>query len=246
MIVLTTRAQDDAERAKAYLTSRGCQILHVPLISINETGLKPPADTFDALIVTSIHGAPFIRFIPNFKSLPIYAVGERTAEAVRQAGAEHIITGAGTALSLVHLIGVHCPSGMRLLQITGVEHKAEPEYSLCRMGYVFSIWTPYQAAEIIKTPISLINALKNNEISMALHYSQRSVAILSNRAGEEKLLDRLKMIYHVFISQDAVEGAIFEGVSWVIENRIAIADKPDEQNLLKSAEKVLLRLEGFR
>lgn len=239
MNVLITRAQEDGGGAKTYLAARGVSVIHIPLIRIEPAFRTPPDGIFDALIVTSIHGAPYIRNIPGFESVPVYAVGERTAEAVRQIGARFIRIGDGTAASLVRMILAESTPEKRFLHVTGIDHKSEPGESLIKSGFSYHCWTAYRAAEVKPAPESLRKALKAGNVHVALHYSRRSVILLTQRVVEEKLLDHLKMLYHVFISEDARKGAVWEGTSWLDEKHVFIAEKPEENAMLTACERAL-------
>ena len=66
------------------------------------TGDPCPEAHYDALIVTSAHAAEALAALDRTK--PVFAVGERTADAVRAAGFADVTVAEGDAVSLSRLI----------------------------------------------------------------------------------------------------------------------------------------------
>jgi len=87
-----------ARAAALGLDAHGC-----PLFAIEARGwTPPPADAFSALLLTSAnavrHGGAALH---RYRSLPVWAVGEATAEAAREAGFTIAATGDAGAQALV-------------------------------------------------------------------------------------------------------------------------------------------------
>lgn len=109
---------ESAQRARA----QGVEVIQLPLFEIvpiaNET---VPDGPFDVLLVTSAngarHGAAILR---HFADLPIFTVGEATAQAIRtHAGERPIQVGGGDAATTIPLIVA--AGHRRLLHIGGEE-----------------------------------------------------------------------------------------------------------------------------
>ncbi len=227
MRVLVTRALDEAERTGSRLGERGHEALIAPLTAIHATGELPPSETFDALIVTSLHGAPYLSALPQAKTAPVFAVGPRTAEAVRAAGAGDVRVGEGDAVSLIRLIPEQMHPGAALLHIAGRDRKPEPEASLVKAGYAVRIWPAYEATAAERLPQELAAALTERTLDVVLHYSRRSALILRRLAEAEGLLTVLLGLHHVFLSQDVAEA--FPELGSVQKS---VAAAPDELSLL--------------
>ena len=90
MRLLVTRPEPDAERTAAALRARGhtvivAPLLHIEVVADAEIGAGPWA----AILVTSANAAAAIARHERFaelRALPVFAVGERSAQAMRAAG----------------------------------------------------------------------------------------------------------------------------------------------------------------
>lgn len=106
-----------AERARAL----DLEVIQLPLFEIVPVAPAPlPAGPFDALFVTSAngarHGAAALR---RFADLPLFTVGEATADAIRSQGERAITVGGGDAASTIPLIVA--AGHRRLLHICGAD-----------------------------------------------------------------------------------------------------------------------------
>ena len=91
-----------AERAQAL----GIEVVQLPLFEIVPLDNGPAPDgQFDALLVTSPNGARYgADVIAQFADLPIYTVGETSAQAVRKHGGRDVRMGGGDAARTIPMI----------------------------------------------------------------------------------------------------------------------------------------------
>lgn len=91
-----------AERARAL----GIGVVQLPLFEIVPLDKGPAPDgPFDALLVTSPNGARYgAETIARFADLPIYTVGETSAQAVREHGGKDVRMGGGDAARTIPII----------------------------------------------------------------------------------------------------------------------------------------------
>jgi uroporphyrinogen-III synthase len=102
--IWVTRASPGAEATAARLTALGFAALVDPLLAVRD--LSPTIDLtgVGALAFTSVNGvAAFVRIQPD-RILPVFAVGERTAQAAREAGFARIASADGDVEALAALI----------------------------------------------------------------------------------------------------------------------------------------------
>ncbi len=236
MRVLVTRARNDAERTGALLQARGYEPVLVPLTEIRETGEPPPCDGFDAIVVTSLHGAPYLARLPQPVSCPVFAVGPRTAEAVHESGVFDTIVAEGDAVSMIGLIRSRMPPGASLLHIAGRDRKPEPDASLIRASFTVSVWSAYEAAAVDRAPLGLIEALANGSLDVALHYSRRSASILVRCAECAGMAQALFDLRHVFLSQD-----VAQAFSDSVARRGFVAASPSEASLFDALDDIFRR-----
>jgi uroporphyrinogen-III synthase len=125
--LLVLRPEPGASATIERARQRGLEAIAAPLFEIEPVAWDVPDPTsFDGLLLTSAnalrHGGPGIEAL---RGLPVYAVGESTAEAARSAGFIIARTGASGVDDLLDSIA----PGLALLHPCG-EHRREPSAAL--------------------------------------------------------------------------------------------------------------------
>src|SRR5882757_1546113 len=101
MAVLVTRPQPDDETTAAGLRARGYEVLLAPMLRFEPVAFHDDLDAnYGAVIVTSANALRGIE--PHLAGsrllrLPLFAVGQRTADAARVAGFDRVIAAVGDA-----------------------------------------------------------------------------------------------------------------------------------------------------
>src|SRR5213592_1274801 len=108
MAVLVTRPQPDDEATAGALRARGFEVLQAPMLRFEPVPFHDDADArYGAVIVTSANAlraiAPHLADSRLMK-LPLFAVGEHTAAAARDAGFGEVMTARGDAAALRDLV----------------------------------------------------------------------------------------------------------------------------------------------
>jgi uroporphyrinogen-III synthase len=200
MRVLVTRSPEDAVRTAEKVVARGHEACLAPVTRIVPTGDPPPSEPYDALIVTSAHAEEALGLLDRTK--PVFAVGERTADAVRGAGFADVAVAEGDAVTLSRMIRGTLAPGLRLLHVTARHHKEEPAASLREAGFTMLQWEAYEAQAAATLPGSAVEALRTGQIGAALHYSRRSADLVVRLAGEAGLASELRAFPHLCLSAD--------------------------------------------
>ncbi|WEK57822.1 MAG: uroporphyrinogen-III synthase [Candidatus Brevundimonas phytovorans] len=117
--VWITRAQPGAARTAARLTTLGFTPVVAPLLTLRPLpealGAAPDFATVAALAFTSPNGvAAFAALTPLLRALPVFAVGDATAEAARDAGFADARSAAGDIHALARLIAASPVQGLIL------------------------------------------------------------------------------------------------------------------------------------
>jgi uroporphyrinogen-III synthase len=195
------------------------------VIRIAPTNEPAPAEPCDALIVTSAHA---VEALPSTmdRQQPVFAVGERTAQALRQAGFTSVTAADGDAVSLSGLIRQRLETGRTLLHVTARHRKAEPAASLREAGYRVLSWEAYEARALSHLSSAAIDACRTGKIHAALHYSRRSADLFIERAGEAGLTSSLRNFPHLCLSADVAAPLKAIGASTLV------AQEPFEDALL--------------
>ena len=150
MRLVITRPREDAERQADQLRALGHEPLIHPLLEI----LYLPLPTLDfddvqALIITSRNALRALSQNDGFndaKKLPVYCVGEGTAEFARDLGFSTIFVGGGTARELIPtLTDTVDPNGGILLYLTGQNLAYDLEAPLTDAGFQVKRIIAYKA-----------------------------------------------------------------------------------------------------
>lgn len=100
-----TRAEPGAARTAARLQAMGLEPIIAPLLTIqNLTPPVPDLAPFDALAFTSINGVAAFAALTPERDRPVFAVGDATAQAARDAGFDDVRSASGDLHALARLI----------------------------------------------------------------------------------------------------------------------------------------------
>ncbi len=106
--LLVTRSEPDASETAARLRALDIEAVVEPLLAARTlTTTLPPADGFAALAITSANALRALHDrgeVPRLQSLPVYAVGDRSAAMARELGFAEVVSAAGNAQDLVALL----------------------------------------------------------------------------------------------------------------------------------------------
>jgi uroporphyrinogen-III synthase len=231
MRVLVTRAHADAERTAQRLAERGHEATAAPVTELAPTGEPMPAGPFDALVVTSAHAVPALAAAAD-KGLPVLAVGERTAAALREAGFHDVRAGPGDAAGLADLVSRLVPSGARLLHAAARHRKAEPEASLRTRGHRVRVWETYEARAVERFDDGLVSRFRAGQFDVVLHFSRRSAGLFVDLADRAGLRPQLGLPIHLCLSPDVA--IPLAGLA----ARVVIADTPTEAAMLDAVDRL--------
>jgi uroporphyrinogen-III synthase len=205
MRVALTRSSEEAAATAARLAALGFTPLFAPALTIRATGAMPPEGAFQALIATS--AAAFTVLKPDrytkLASLPLYVVGERTAEVAQRIGLPAPRAVAPGAAILAALICDRLPQHSRVLYLAGRDRTGGIEETLTAAGHRAIICEIYQA--LARDAWTAEEARAFADADAALYYSHRSAEITVALAKKANLTARLDAILHLCISESAAE-----------------------------------------
>jgi uroporphyrinogen-III synthase len=145
--VLVTRPQPGAARTAARLGAAGFEPVVLPLTRIEPLDFVLPEGLFDAVIVTSAQALERMN-TASIVRLPVFVVGETTAEAARSAGFEKVMTADGSAQSTAALVRSSAKPAARLLYLCGRVRRPELEAMLGAAGLQVTAAETYDAVPI--------------------------------------------------------------------------------------------------
>ncbi|MCE4226886.1 uroporphyrinogen-III synthase [Methylobacterium sp. C25] len=227
MRIWVARPEPGASRTAEKLRALGHEPVVAPVLVVAATGRPKPIGRFDAVLLTSAHGAAALAESSTAMECPIFAVGRATADAAQAAGLDRVHEAGGDAMALSRLVASRLPSGARLLHAAGEDRKAEPAASLAAAGYAVTAWEAYAARVVAALPGPVEKALRVGNLAVALHYSRRSAEAalwLTQSAG----LDApFRIVDHYCLSADVALPLVEAGLAAHF-----VAAQPSEDALL--------------
>jgi uroporphyrinogen-III synthase len=176
MRVVVTRPQADAERTAGALIARGHDVFLAPLMQV-EPIAADLSGTWSAVAITSANAPAAIAANPARGALiktPLYAVGQRSAEAARAAGFADVTAAGGDVRDLVRLIASRrAEAKAPLLYLAGEDRAADLTAELDARGIAVEMRVVYRAVTA-PFPPELIAALEAGDVQAVLHFSRRS------------------------------------------------------------------------
>jgi uroporphyrinogen-III synthase len=233
MRLVVTRPQADSERTAAVLRARGHAVLVAPLLRV-EPVAADLSGTWSAVIITSAN-APGVIAGNSARAalvkLPLIAVGQRSADAARQAGFSDVTSAGGDVRDLVHLIAErHADAAVPLLYLAGEDRAADLVAELAGHGVAAEMAVVYRAVTAPFQPV-LTAALKAGEVDAVLHFSRRSTENYIAGARQAGIIEQALAVRHFCLARP-----IAEPLSGAGAGSIAVAKRPDEAALLELLE----------
>ncbi len=243
MAVLVTRPQPDNEATAAALRARGFAVLLAPMLRFEPVAFRDDPDTtYDAVIVTSANA---IRAIQSqiegsrLVKLPLFAVGEHTAEAARRAGFAKVLAARGDAAGLRDVVLDSVKSrklkkGGTLLYLAGADLSRDLSGELSAAGFHVVTQTTYRMAPLSALPRGVCEAFAANGIEAVLHYSRRSARAFLEAARADGV-----EISALAVPQCCLSDGIAADLREAGASQVAVAGTPDENALFGALERAL-------
>jgi uroporphyrinogen-III synthase len=231
MRLLVTRPEPDGERTAAALRERGHDVTVMPLMRTEPVAADLGGGGWSAVLLTSANACRAVADrveMAELVSLPVFAVGRRTAQAARTAGFVDVTAaeGSGKALAAAVAEGVlarHRP----LLYLAGEERAADLENLLAAQGFVVRVAVVYRMLAESAFSATVRAALEQDAIDAALHFSARSAGACLAAAEAAGVLHNILKIRHYCLS-----AAIASGLAAAGANDLVVAAEASETALL--------------
>lgn len=175
--VLLTRPLVDASPLAKVLEQKGIQSYVYPLFQLRFLPLLP-LENPRAVIITSKNALRALEKHDTLKELPLYAIGDQTAQLAKDMGFLHVFNASGTSQDLIKLIlNTARPSKGILWHLSGEIIHENIVDILKAHGLKAERRIVYYTEEVDILPLSLQTYLKNQEISHVIFFSPHTVAL---------------------------------------------------------------------
>lgn len=238
MKVLLTRPKEDSESLAALLKARGIKSLIEPMLTIYpRTNVRLLIDDIQALIFTSANGVRSLAKATSERDLPVYAVGNTTADVARALGFKKVHSAAGDTRALADLV-MDCvdPRAGTLLHAAGKRVMGDLAIQLTERGYDITCATLYDAMPAERISPTVIEAFKKKEIIAVLFFSPRTAAAFVRLASEAKLTVHCERVFALCLSPAVAREA--GAIRW---QELSVSTHPNIDSLLRDLDDVMNR-----
>lgn len=229
MRLLVTRPAADATRTAAALRARGHEPILAPLLDVEiMSDADLGAGPWSAILVTSANAVRAVaghKRRDELRGIAVFTVGDRSAQAMRDAGFTTVTSAGGSVTDLARLVVARLTPPARLLYLAGEERSGDLGSLLRARNFAVDTVPVYRA---------VINETRHARAAFAagidgvLHFSRRSAEAYLAAARDTGLLDyAVKNPIHYCLSARVAEPLRLAGAA-----RLHIAARADEAALL--------------
>ena len=233
-LILITRPDVEAEAYKQELKQAGFSSVISPMLKIVPVDFQvPDLSPYMALIFTSAQAITAFAASTKIRNLPVYTVGQASAEHARSFGFFNVIAAAGDGADLARLIGDrHRGEAARFLHVRGEDVAFDLDEALSSQGFRIDPLIVYRAALAESFTPEALAALQNGQIKAAVFFSRRTAQNFINLIAQENLGTALTGIKALCISQSVLECVQPKhGLNrWLA---VYVSSSPDRSGLLK-------------
>jgi len=239
MAVLVTRPHPDNEATAKALRERGFEVMLAPMLRFEPVAWSEGLEAdFAAVIVTSANALRAVEAeLASLRKLPLFAVGEHTAEEASCAGFAEVISAEGDAAKLRERVRKSLKGkkkAKRLLYLAGADLARDLAGDLAADGFEVVTRTTYRMVVLSALSRQTREAFAANEVDAVLHYSQRSARAFLEAARADGVEISALAVPQCCISANVA--AILREAGAL---RVLAAASPDENALFGALERAL-------
>jgi uroporphyrinogen-III synthase len=227
-LALIIRPLEDALPLAKDLESKGvgsylCPLYHPCFLPVS------PLENLQALILTSKNALRAIENQEALKKMPLYAVGDKTAQLAHDMGFSEVMSASGTSQELIQCIlqRAHPKAGI-LWHLSGEIVKGNIVETLNAKGFEARERIVYRIEQTKNLPAPLLSHLQNQKLTHVLFFSSHTTLLFVNllkMSGLEKLACQMRAIC---LSQDVALKA--STLTW---KEIWTSLKPTAQSMMR-------------
>jgi len=225
--ILVIRQREEALSLAKALTEKGVEPYLCPLFKPCFFSL-PPLENPQGLIITSKNALRALEDQEEFKCLPLYVVGDETAQFAKSIGFKTVLSASGTSQELLSLIlRKASPNKGLLWHLSGDVIRENIVDVLQTKGFHAKRHIVYRLKEVDELPLSLIDDLQHQKISHVLFFSPRTTEVFINLLEKSGLEITTSFMTSLCLSQNVVEKAL--RLDW---KKVWVSPQPTLQDMI--------------
>jgi len=234
MRVLVTRPEPDAEALVTALRGLGFQVLSEPLLAV-EPIPKAQIDLagVQALLFTSANGVRVFAQLSRQRGLPVFAVGDATARAARQAKFAQTESAGGTVEDLADLVARRLePAAGDLFHGAASQVAGDLKGLLESAGFTVRRRVLYRTRPAESLSAKARKAIAEGRVDAVLFFSPRTAETFVRLGVEAGLSTAFASCYAVCLSQAVAKR--LEALAW---REVHVAARPDQDHVLRALQR---------
>jgi uroporphyrinogen-III synthase len=259
--VLVTRPDPDNQATAAALRAKGFAVLLAPMLRFEAVAIEEQVDAhYEGVIATSANALRAIEAHPirtRLLDLPLFTVGEHTADVARAIGFRDILVGKEArergASALPALVEKRLAAARRgdkrpnkkraerqdkpqdtLLYLAGADITRDLSGDLGERGFTVITHTTYRMVAVPRLPREVCEAFAADGVEAILHYSQRSARAFVAAARADGV-----EISALALPQCCISDAVAMVMRDAGASRVVVARAADETSMLDAVARVL-------
>lgn len=232
--VLITRPEPAATTSGGSLAQAGFHPVLLPLTQTKALDFNRDSADYTAVTVTSANALRHVDalFLAQFHDLPLFAVGEGTAQAAVEAGFNNVIEGGGDAERLAMKLSQNVAPGASLLYLAGRVRQPLFENRVAQLGLTMRVIDVYDTVVLTYQPAELEHILAGPTFSAILLYSGAAAGNLARYA------DRLAPWLDARTQFFCISARVAANLPFAWRMQAVIASHPDEAGLFQLFERI--------
>lgn len=233
--ILITRPEEQAQAFAQALKGMGYTTLTEPMLTINSVPFTPPdLQEFQALVFTSVNAVRFFAQQSLNRHIPVFCVGDKTAEVAKSHGYSVVYSASGAGEGLAHLIVSRSEDRKRpLLHPRAADIAVPLQRWLAGHGMTLVPLIVYKAEKTrVLSPVCQ-EALLGGRIAMIPFFSKRTAESFLALVQELGLTHTLATIKALSISASVVQSV--QSFPWL---DVCMAKTPDQDGIIELIRRV--------
>ncbi len=231
MRVLVTRPEEDAGALVAALQARGHEALVESMLTVAPApGVTAPLDLdgVQALLFTSANGVRAFARLSERRDLPVFTVGDASAETARAAGFATVVSAGGNVDGLARLVIDRLdPADGALYQAAASRRAGDLKGALEAAGFTLRREVLYETVPVTDLTGSLRLDLATGQVAVATFFSPRTAETFAGLVAETGLAGSCAETTALCFSEAVAEK--LRGLDW---RAVSVAARPNQESLL--------------
>ncbi len=205
--ILLTRPKKSSQKIAQTLVQKNLLSLIQPLFEIAEIdNLQPINQKLQAVLITSSAAVFALKKLAIKNDILILAVGKKTADAIEKLGYKNVVAANNSAAALLNLSAEKLSKNNGLIiYLAGEKISLNLAEKLCEQNFNAKKIVVYKTIPSKKFLTTTIDEIKNGNVCEVWVYSKNSVRIFYQLAKKHNLLECLREIKILCLSQEIAD-----------------------------------------